>query len=247
MPPTPPSSLPTPEIPQLNSSSVSTIPSLATPITSGETSSSDDASSRGTLDSFIPPPKDFEGKNNPFRSVSELLGSSVPPSPPITLPLPLTPVITQPMLRPTKRRLSEKDIRINRNGEVKRRRLRRQCTSNTANISAETLPCASWNSAKSLRNMYNPTSSANSLDSALNGKRMRRSSKQQKPSASVTPTSSPIKNSPSVSLNDLKNSVNIYFGAANRIASGEKFKIRAKRITPQGRTQYLIEWENPVT
>ena len=30
---------------------------------------SDDTSSRGTLDSFIPPPKDFEGTNNPFRDL----------------------------------------------------------------------------------------------------------------------------------------------------------------------------------
>jgi polycomb-like protein 2 len=48
---------------------------------------------------------------------------------------------------------------------------------------------------------------------------------------------------PDISLDDLKSSVNIYFGAANRIAAGEKFAIKAKRIGPNGQTQYLIEWE----
>lgn len=150
------------------------------------------------------------------------------------------------MLRPTKRRLSEKDIRIDRNGEVKRRRLRRQCT---ASKNAQVIPSASWNSAKTLRSMYNPTSSSsnnNSVDyTTVNGKKLRKS--KQKANI-TTPTSSPIKQNPTISLDDLKTSVNIYFGAANRIAAGEKFTIRAKRITPQGRTQYLIEWgENSAT
>lgn len=52
-----------------------------------------------TLDAFIPPPTDFEGSNNPFHS----------------FPLSLAP--TQRIV-PTKRRLSEKDIRITSNGEV---------------------------------------------------------------------------------------------------------------------------------
>ena len=118
----------------------------ATPSTPADTSG-DETSSRGTLDSFIPPPKDFEGKNNPFRNLSELLGviapsaicqqqqhqqqqQIVPPvfnQCPITLPLPLTPVISQPpIVRPTKRQLSEKDIIIDRNGQVKRRRQHRR-------------------------------------------------------------------------------------------------------------------------
>lgn len=240
LPLTPPSSVSAPDTPQPTSASTMTLVSV-TP-TPADTSGDDTSSSR-TLDIFIPPPKDFEGKNNPFVSVSELLGNSLPAGTPITLPLPLAPVITQPVLRPTKRRLSEKDIRINRNGEVKRRRIRRQCTvSKNAEI---VVPSASWNSAKSLRSMYNPTSSNNSLEFTLNGRRLRKP--KQKSNINITPTSSPIKQTPTISLDDLKTSVNIYFGAANRIASGEKFKIRAKRITPQGRTQYLIEWESTTT
>lgn len=116
-------------------SSVDLMQSL--PMSTPADTSGDETSSRGTLDSFIPPPKDFEGKNNPFRNLSELLGaggfnqsqsssSSYNPSP-ITLPLPLTPVISQPpIVRPTKRQLSEKDIIIDRNGQVKRRRQHRR-------------------------------------------------------------------------------------------------------------------------
>ncbi|CAB0002145.1 unnamed protein product [Nesidiocoris tenuis] len=52
-------------------------------------------------------------------------------------------------------------------------------------------------------------------------------------SGQVTPTASPMKNvaSSSYSLEDL----NSYFGASNRIASGEKFKIRARRTLPNAR------------
>lgn len=167
LPPTPPTSVsgpPTP--PATTSSGISehSVPSSidlnpsVTPSTPADTSG-DEASSRGTLDSFIPPPKDFEGKNNPFRNLSELLGVVVPTSSPpsqntcqsggvcsnglscansvsnapvynqcpITLPLSLTPVITQPpIVRTTKRQLSEKDIIIDRNGQVKRRRTHRR-------------------------------------------------------------------------------------------------------------------------
>uniref|UniRef100_A0A8D8CWS3 Polycomb protein Pcl n=1 Tax=Culex pipiens TaxID=7175 RepID=A0A8D8CWS3_CULPI len=42
---------------------------------------------------------------------------------------------------------------------------------------------------------------------------------------------------------DLQSSLNLYFGAAHRILSGEKFIIKGKRVSLSGRAQYLIEWE----
>lgn len=88
--------------------------------------SGDETSSKSTLDLIIPPPKDFEGKNNPFHTLLKGNSKNKTPSHPITLPLPLTAVIPSvPVVRTAKRQLSEKDICIGPNGEVKRRRLRR--------------------------------------------------------------------------------------------------------------------------
>ncbi|XP_058444778.1 polycomb protein Pcl [Malaya genurostris] len=42
---------------------------------------------------------------------------------------------------------------------------------------------------------------------------------------------------------DLQSSLNLYFGAAHRILSGEKFAIKGKRVSLSGKVQYLIEWE----
>lgn len=79
--------------------------------------SGDETSSKSTLDLIIPPPKDFEGKNNPFiclsRGNSEDQRKKHKSKDAITLPLPLTAVIPgRPVARPTKRQLSEKDICI---------------------------------------------------------------------------------------------------------------------------------------
>lgn len=112
--------------------------------------SSDDTSSRGTLDLIIPPPKDFQGFNNPFlsqitKSRDDTLHSikqsnfklkttasngnvSKTKHPP---PLPSVFKKFQPgstngrLVRTVKRRLSAKDIMIGPNMEVKRRKLRR--------------------------------------------------------------------------------------------------------------------------
>lgn len=261
------------------------------PSTPADTSG-DETSSRGTLDSFIPPPKDFEGKNNPFRNLSELLGTpcsigpgtSSTPLPynqcPITLPLPLTPVISQPpIVRPTKRQLSEKDIIVDRNGQVKRRRQHRRGRppqqqqqsqfQTTASKTAAILPARN-NEVKSefvrnLRSSFNSSSSStnsqigNCVDYALNGRRLRQrqsnekllppeTQQQKNRSIPESPKCSPIKqNAPDISIDDLKSSVNMYFGAANRIASGEKFVVRAKRISSKGQSQFLIEWDGPKT
>ncbi|XP_053682718.1 polycomb protein Pcl [Sabethes cyaneus] len=47
--------------------------------------------------------------------------------------------------------------------------------------------------------------------------------------------------------NDLQSSLNLYFGAAHRILSGEKFVIKGKRVSLSGKMQYLIEWEGCAT
>lgn len=262
------------------------------PSTPADTSG-DETSSRGTLDSFIPPPKDFEGKNNPFRNLGDLVGTPVvslnqanssTPLPynqcPITLPLPLTPVIPQPPVV-AKRQLSEKDIIVDRNGQVKRRRQHRRGRPSqqqqqqqqqmqlqfqqTASKTATILPARNnevkSEFARNLRSSFNGASSSassqigNCVDYALNGRRLRQRQSneklpppdpqpQRKGSMPSSPKCSPVKQSaPDISLDELKSSVNIYFGAANRIAAGEKFVIKAKRIRPDGQTQYLIEWE----
>ncbi|XP_033226981.1 uncharacterized protein LOC117179371 isoform X2 [Belonocnema kinseyi] len=289
LPPTPPTSVSGPPTPPATTSGMLEISVpvsgdlLTLPPSTPADTSGDETSSRGTLDSFIPPPKDFEGKNNPFRNLSELLGtpctinqnSSTPlpfNQPPITLPLPLTPVISQPpLVRPAKRQLSEKDIIIDRNGQVKRRRQHRrgrppQQFQQTASKTAAIIPARNSDVknefVRNLRSSFNGSSSSqigNCVDYALNGRRLRQRQSnekvpppetqlQKKGSIASLPKCSPVKqNAPDISIDDLKSSVNIYFGAANRIASGEKFFIKAKRIGPNGQTQYLIEWEGPNT
>lgn len=96
-------------------------------------SSGDETSSRGTLDAIIPPLKDFQGKNNPFLMnsysskktfKSGMNGKQSHFYSRFSLPSQLNPLIV-PFVRPLKRKLSEKDLVIGPNGEVKRRKYRR--------------------------------------------------------------------------------------------------------------------------
>lgn len=106
---------------------------------------------------------------------------------------------------------------------------------------------------RSLRSSLNQTSASgsaqigNCVDYALNGRRLRqrqdKSSEKEKVSSPPTPKPSPVKQEPDISMDDLKSSVNSYFGAANRIAAGERFTMKAKRIGEAGKVECLIEWE----
>ena len=95
-----------------NMSTTTSSSHLATPVESGD--------ERGTLEVFIPPPKDFQGINNPFSYPSGLCS--------------INPYLS--VVRPLKnKRLSEKDIRITKTGEVKRKRfVRKWKRSQTADL-----------------------------------------------------------------------------------------------------------------
>ncbi|CAH1119083.1 unnamed protein product [Phaedon cochleariae] len=226
--------------------------------------SGDETSSKSTLDAIIPPPKDFEGKNNPFlvllRGCVEDSNQKGKKRKDITLPLPLTAVIPgAPKMRPTKRQLSEKDIVIGPNGQVKRKRFRRGRNPNvsygqTASKTAAVVPVKTDAREWSQRTSQSPNNSnlGNCMDYPFTGRRLRQ--RPEKPqdrdkvsSSPPTPKPSPVKQEPDIDIDDLKSSVNIYFGAANRIATGERFVVKAKRIGPTGKMDYLIEWEGPST
>ncbi|KAK6641044.1 hypothetical protein RUM44_012743 [Polyplax serrata] len=228
-----------------------------TPVGSDLVDSSDDeVSSRGTLEPFIPTPKDFEGHNNPFRSVND--SANVPSCaatatiPPITLPIPLKTVIPHndpPRLK--KRQLSEEDIIIDRNGQVKRRRRHRKnvMAPGTAAKSAQITPGKNkkhWclrNEKKTLQ----PLVQNNGSDFALNGRQLRARDPIKLEKAVPQANSSPLKHSPTKDggplTDDLESSVKYFFGAASRILNGEKYEIRAKRVTFDGRLQCIIDWK----
>lgn len=96
-------------------------------------SSGDEASRRGTLDTFIPPLKDFHGTNNPFLMQFKHPSKKAVSSKQngrhcngrFSLPGPLQLNPMAPFVKPLKRKLCEKDITIGPNGEVKRRKFRR--------------------------------------------------------------------------------------------------------------------------
>ena len=186
---------------------------------------SDDTSSHGTLESFIPPPSNFEGHNNPFLTLELMASSSIalPPS----------------QSRPFKRKLNENDIRIGKNGEIKRRIYRKKRCGGSLGSSTSNKNGVVKSVESFLSENGNPTGGSikNCLDYALSARLGGGKDYHHRESHKGVTDSR-------VSFDDLKSTVNNYFGAANRIANGEKFNVLAKRVCRQ-KVQYLIEWECP--
>ena len=97
------------------SGSTSSIASAATSLLATPVETSSDETSRSTLDVFIPPPKNFDGLNNPFCSLETSNVNRASKS-----------SNSSYVVRPLKTRLSEKDIRITKTGEVKFKRFVRK-------------------------------------------------------------------------------------------------------------------------
>lgn len=59
--------------------------------------------------------------------------------------------------------------------------------------------------------------------------------------ASVSYSASPYSNE------DLRAAVYEYFSASNRIAMGERYRIRGRRVLTNGQVEWLIEWKSCIT
>lgn len=202
LPPTPPSSISAPETPQ---------PSIV----NGEqpTSPTEDVTCADFSDSSPP-------THLGTCSLHELFADSNEPPSDITLPLQLNHVIVDPLVRPTKRHLSEKDFKIV-NGVVvtvkKRRRYRRQSSAGVRAMDVS-LPSTSQ--------LYR----SGSL------------------SAPHTPVKT-LPNGAAADLKKLvygyfgeESKLATEGEVLDRFVSGEEYRICGKRRTLDGRVQYLVEW-----
>lgn len=215
--------------------------------------SSDENSSKSALDWIIPPPSNFHGTNNPFHSqyrpnakISEMMTKKGFHTK-VFEKLPETRIV-----RTIKRRLSAKEIALGSNRDAKRRKLMKRRKTDEVEIISEiiqplTMPLPSFipvrgdsrdfykaeNNCEPLKVQKQPRGENVVKSSSIESSQME---KQNTVNISLTDAvmNSPIKNK----------SINLYFGALNRVENGEHFTILAKRWT-EGKEEFLLEWENP--
>ncbi|XP_068628813.1 metal-response element-binding transcription factor 2 isoform X2 [Battus philenor] len=240
-------------------------------------SSGDETSSRGTLDAIIPPLKDFQGKNNPFLMQNKRT-SKTPFSSAMnlwnkqngkqhhfhsrfSLPGQLNPLMG-PMIRPMKRKLSEKDIVIGPNGEVKRRKYRRprkylqMQLNKSCPLPDETAKTAAAQNEPG--DIPAPVPHNVTSNVKFHGRRLRQRQEKNYYENARRNTSSSAGNNNSVKslqlsphkansaaadvdaqqLSALKSSVQSYFRA------GQTFRVLARRLASGAAPAYLIEWDS---
>lgn len=204
-----------------------------------EISDSDEAS-RSALDLIIPRPDNFRGSNNPFhinyRSASDVKlmknmdvfrrsnGSGGNKFPEVRI------------VRTIKRRLSAKDILLGPNQEVKRRKITKRRKSSDVEVISEIIQPINMPLPT-----YIPVRTENTTTIIRNTTTLNLRPKNEFLKPQASPANSMKMDSV---MNSPKKNINLYFGAKNRIENGEKFTIMAKRITFDGKEQYLVEWDN---
>jgi len=162
----------------------------------------DSDTSFGSLDSFIPRPKDFDGQNNPFRSEFQ------------DPPLPDFVTFARPSKRDRKRRWSPPSL---------------GSAGSSPHSSISSLSCGSEPPSKYEIRESVPEKSGFGSKSSFH---------EDLPLRVAVPV--PEKE-------DLKWSLNSYFGANHRIARGEKYQVTAKRLTSTGNIEHLMAWDQPIT
>ncbi|XP_014357923.2 uncharacterized protein LOC106710398 isoform X1 [Papilio machaon] len=232
-------------------------------------SSGDETSSRGTLDVIIPPLKDFQGKNNPFLMQNKYT-SKIPFTSAMnlwnkhngkqhhfhsrfSLPGQLNPLMG-PMIRPMKRKLSEKDIVIGPNGEVKRRKYRRPRKYMQMQLNKSCpLPEDSTKAAPPQNENGEMAAVSHINNVKFHGRRLRQ--RQEKNyyenarrnnntagssvrSLQLSPHKASAGDVDARQLSALKSTVQSYFRA------GQTFHILARRLAPDSPPAYLIEWDS---
>lgn len=239
-----------------------------------ESSGDETSVSRGTLDHIIPPLKNFQGKNNPFlmqfnhsgkkpfssSAYNKQNGKQNHFQPRFSLPVNLNP-LGGPPIRPMKRKLSEKDIIIGPNGEVKRRKYRRprKYLQSQLNKSCP-LPDETGKSAQNSNENGVTTQNGGHSNAKFNGRRLRqrqeknyyenarRNTNNNTSNSSINSVKSlqlsPHKVNSSTAeveaeqLSALKSRVQSYFRA------GQTFRVQARRLAPGAPPAYLIEWDS---
>lgn len=214
--------------------------------------SSDEDSNKSALDWIIPKPSNFNGRNNPFHSqykapakskraekaLKKMQQAAFESMPEIRI------------VRTIKRRLSAKDIAMGLS-ESKRRKLMKRRKSSDVQIISEIIQPIHMPLPPYFRNGdSNGDAKSNGFDSNKSSRRQSRckTSNESSRRSSIEAVSEikDINLTEAVMNSPAKNkSINMLFGACNRIENGERFTILAKRLTFEGKHQLLLDWETP--
>lgn len=229
--------------------------------------SSDENSSKSTLDWIIPPPSNFHGRNNPFHSQykpnRKFRASEKNSKKGQQMIFEKPPKIR--IVRTIKRRLSAKDIALGSSREMKRRKIMKRRKSSDIEIISEVLqpvsmplpsypPVHNGDKKESCKPYGMQQNGMSACDTgSFKSTQERRQSREILDGARRNSMNKVIvddQSSPNVNITEavinspVKNkAINMYFGAFNRIENGEKFTILAKRSTFNGKEEYLLDWD----